>query len=115
MDWEEAAALGEIIEIRDAWCVKHGRVRPEMFAFPFTVTDEYLRTFPPVCGARGCEESIQLDAAVTDQVHPSQHRIVSKIDGGESYLVHLRAGNVSVGITPEQPDRPSGAADANIL
>lgn len=73
LTFEAAAELAELLEVRDAACPVHGRVRPELMTFPFTVDAEVLRRFPSPCGARACEEEIELDVVPALEVNPDRH------------------------------------------
>ena len=111
-DFETAQALGPIIKIRDAWCPTHGRVRPEMIAYPFTITRECLAFYRPYCPMRGCEYDIVLDAEPT-QVTSTQHLELWTDELGTRPTIvirPIRPGEWLVGVTPHQPDRPSGLA-----
>lgn len=119
MDTQEAASLGDgMLEIRDARCPVHGRVRPEMLAFPFSIDANVLVLFQQRCGGRGCEEDIVVDAVVTHE-HLSQHcyRIVDESgprmaiwakqlseDGSRVYRIGTR---IIDGVLVD--DHPSGA------
>lgn len=119
LDFEQAAALGEMILVKDAWCPTHGRSRPEMLAFPFTLDREALRFCVPFCPAQGCEESIVLDAEATD-TRCAQHIALHQQEPGgwtdkdgyrPVYKVRpLAPGEWHVGVTSRQRDRPSGLA-----
>jgi hypothetical protein len=82
LDHEEAAALGELILVRDAWCPAHGRVRPESIAFPFTITRECLVRFPPRCAARVCEETVVLLDAEQAKTRLHQTLVVHEDERG---------------------------------
>ena len=112
-----AQALSAFVEVRDAWCPRHGRVRPELFTFPFTCDPAVLLEAPPQCGARGCEEGIEVDAGVADV--PGSTHMVIHVDGPGGHLPEVRRvafdlrpqpdGRMATGRAVVQ-DRPSGVA-----
>jgi hypothetical protein len=131
MEAREAAALGAIVEVRDAWCPEHGRVHGDAIRFPFTATPAFLDRVHR-CGARGCEWGIEFDAVAaeatadnhwdmtTDEYGRRPYCWVRAVDGVFTLgitdtpdLADVQAGLVP-GIAPFRrpvPDRPSGAAE----
>jgi hypothetical protein len=112
-DDEGLALLGPIIALRDAWCPAHGRVRPDVTAYPFSITLECLTLFPPVCGAGGCGETIMLDAERLD-APLRQHLLVwDDPECGQRIVrdvLPVAPGIWAEGVTPYTRDHPSGAA-----
>lgn len=110
-----------LLLVRDSWCPKHGRVRPEMASYPFTMDSAVLERIPPICGAAGCEESIAFDSVETEKQLPRHYYV--HIDGPDGH----RPGMPRLGLhlTPDENgrlatgrlvigDEPSGSADLRV-
>lgn len=110
---------GLILEVRDAWCPRHGRVRPELASFPFTMDADVLERLTPICGAAGCEDSIELDAV--EVAAPAARHYYVHVDGPDGHLPGFP--RLALHLTPDESgrlatgrmaigDAPSGAAPA---
>lgn len=116
---EEAIALGRIIEVQDAWCPEHGRSRPEMVRFPFTITDAALAWMSYSCPGSGCEAGVLLVAQAVEAASSEHLELYRNDETRELYLVHnalpvARSEDgrptYAMGVTPLTPDRPLGGS-----
>lgn len=115
--FDEAADLGELILIRDAWCERHGRVRPEGLAFPFTITAACLRAMPPRCGGPACESDVLLDAAPAET---RLHQTVELVEDEQGCrpaiaLLPVAPGLFALGVLPDDCEPQDGRARAHMI
>lgn len=107
-----ALEFGPLVRVNDAWCPNCGRARPEALAFPFTADPDVFRAFQPNCPI--CGAGLKVDVEPADDPL-GQHMVIHTDDQGTRVAVDVKpdaAGTYQLGVTPGQPDRPSGAAPA---